>query len=207
MFWSVYFQGFVAFFVANLVSFFAYLCHYFANIISGCEVVKDSKLNSKMDVSCFKRGDQNRVLNEVCSINRNRKQLEWLTGGVVFAGYHEVVINEKVLSPIEIRCLSRLLLLDQGTCCNRCKEQQATMAYVQLSFYFWKLTDFLVGVSSTLFSHIASDQTLVPLPIGGRFYCFMIIRRSFFIVILFRKGGLHVLVTKPNIQQSKLAHK
>lgn len=65
-----------------------------------------------------------------CLLLQAGKQLEWLTGGFIEAGYHEVIVNEDTLRAVE-----------------RQKEAGRPL---------WR-------VSSTLFSHIASDETLVPL--------------------------------------------
>lgn len=59
------------------------------------------------------------------------KQLEWLTGGRVGAGFHEVVVDDRTIE-----------------FANKAREAGRSI---------WR-------VSSTLFSHIASDQTLQPLP-------------------------------------------
>lgn len=58
------------------------------------------------------------------------KQIEYLTGGEILAGFHEVVISEQTANQIEVR-----------------KNENKSL---------WR-------VSSTLFSHIASDQVLKPL--------------------------------------------
>lgn len=73
-------------------------------------------------------------IEEGCLLLQAGKQLEWLTGGVVFAGFHEVVVTEKS------------------------KERAALAAKENRPQ--WR-------VSSTLFSHIASDQILKPLSIGA----------------------------------------
>jgi len=65
-----------------------------------------------------------------CLLLQAGKQFEWLTGGHVLAGFHEVVVTEKTLEAIEA----------------------AKKAHKSL----WR-------VSSTLFGHIASDNTLEPL--------------------------------------------
>lgn len=65
-----------------------------------------------------------------CLLLQAGKQLEWLTGGYITAGFHEVVVNEDTIKAIEVA-----------------KELKRPV---------WR-------VSSTLFSHIASDQVLEPL--------------------------------------------
>eukprot|EP00761_Pharyngomonas_kirbyi_P013061 gb/GECH01013088.1/.p1 GENE.gb/GECH01013088.1/~~gb/GECH01013088.1/.p1 ORF type:complete len:344 (+),score=97.62 gb/GECH01013088.1/:1-1032(+) len=65
-----------------------------------------------------------------CLLIQAGKQIEHLTGGVVKAGFHEVVVCKETLPAIE-----------------RAREQGSPL---------WR-------VSSTLFSHIASDNTLKPL--------------------------------------------
>jgi len=65
-----------------------------------------------------------------CLLLQAGKQLEWITGGVITAGFHEVVVNEDTLKACEVA-----------------KEAGRPL---------WR-------VSSTLFSHIASDQVLKPL--------------------------------------------
>ncbi len=65
-----------------------------------------------------------------CLLLQAGKQLEWLTGGYIEAGYHEVVVNDDTLRAVE-----------------RQKEAGRPL---------WR-------VSSTLFSHIASDEVLEPL--------------------------------------------
>eukprot|EP00299_Pterocystis_sp_00344_P003398 c1401_g1_i1.p1 GENE.c1401_g1_i1~~c1401_g1_i1.p1 ORF type:complete len:347 (+),score=67.87 c1401_g1_i1:30-1070(+) len=65
-----------------------------------------------------------------CLLIQAGKELEWLTGGHIQAGYHEVIILESTLEKIAARRASNQSL--------------------------WR-------ISSTLFSHIASDQVLYPL--------------------------------------------
>lgn len=65
-----------------------------------------------------------------CLLLQAGKQLEWLTGGFIEAGYHEVVVTENTLHAVE-------------------RQKQAGRP-------LWR-------VSSTLFSHIASDEVLQPL--------------------------------------------
>mmetsp|Transcript_414 Transcript_414/g.686 ORF Transcript_414/g.686 Transcript_414/m.686 type:complete len:359 (-) Transcript_414:282-1358(-) len=65
-----------------------------------------------------------------CLLLQAGKQFEWLTGGHVLAGFHEVVVSDRTLAAIE----------------KAEKEGRST----------WR-------VSSTLFAHIASDNTLEPL--------------------------------------------
>jgi len=77
--------------------------------------------------------DGTRVLVRVpdgCLLIQAGKQMEWLTGGAVTAGFHEVVVTPETLQAIE----------------------KAQAEHRSL----WR-------VSSTLFSHIASDQELRPL--------------------------------------------
>ncbi|RHY36546.1 hypothetical protein DYB34_010179 [Aphanomyces astaci] len=68
-----------------------------------------------------------------CLLVQAGKQIEYLTGGYLEAGFHEVVVSNETLSAIEARRLANQSL--------------------------WR-------VSSTLFSHINSDDTLQPV---GRF--------------------------------------
>jgi isopenicillin N synthase-like dioxygenase len=78
--------------------------------------------------------DGSRVLVRVpdgCLLLQAGMQLEWLTGGVITAGFHEVVVAPETLQTIE----------------------KAKAAGKSL----WR-------VSSTLFSHVASDKTLQPIP-------------------------------------------
>lgn len=72
---------------------------------------------------------------ENCLLLQSGKQFEWLTGGHVLAGFHEVVVVEATQSA-----------MDRARAENRS---------------LWR-------VSSTLFSHIASDKVLEPL---GAFAC------------------------------------
>lgn len=72
---------------------------------------------------------------EGCLLLQAGKQLEWLTGGVVFAGYHEVVVTESA------------------------KERAAQ--FKAQNRPQWR-------VSSTLFSHIASDQVMKPIPLDAQ---------------------------------------
>ncbi len=77
--------------------------------------------------------DGTRVLVRVpdgCLLIQAGKQMEWLTGGAVTAGFHEVVVTPETLQAIE----------------------KAQAEHRSL----WR-------VSSTLFSHIASDKELRPL--------------------------------------------
>lgn len=66
-----------------------------------------------------------------CLLVQAGKQIEYVTGGHVLAGFHEVVCNEKTVEIIEQK---------------KAKEES-----------LWR-------VSSTLFGHLQSDQTLRPLP-------------------------------------------
>ena len=66
-----------------------------------------------------------------CLLVQAGKQFEYLTGGHVLAGYHEVIVNENTVETI-----------------NKRREEGKSL---------WR-------ISSTLFSHIASDQMLEPLP-------------------------------------------
>eukprot|EP00499_Haloplacidia_sp_CaronLabIsolate_P009735 CAMPEP_0196781950 /NCGR_PEP_ID=MMETSP1104-20130614/10453_1 /TAXON_ID=33652 /ORGANISM="Cafeteria sp., Strain Caron Lab Isolate" /LENGTH=416 /DNA_ID=CAMNT_0042152181 /DNA_START=50 /DNA_END=1300 /DNA_ORIENTATION=- len=66
-----------------------------------------------------------------CLLVQAGRQFEYITGGYVLAGYHEVVVAPSTLEAIE-----------------RAKKEGRSL---------WR-------VSSTLFSHIASDQKLGPLP-------------------------------------------
>lgn len=65
-----------------------------------------------------------------CLLLQAGKQLEWLTGGVITAGFHEVIVTPDTLAAVE-----------------KAKAENRPA---------WR-------VSSTLFSHVASDQTLKPL--------------------------------------------
>jgi len=65
-----------------------------------------------------------------CLLLQAGKQLEWLTGGFIEAGYHEVIVTEDTLRAVQ-------------------RQKEAGRPT-------WR-------VSSTLFSHIASDETLKPL--------------------------------------------
>jgi len=65
-----------------------------------------------------------------CLLLQAGKQLEYLTGGVYTAGFHEVVVSKETLEAVE----------------------RAKAAHRSL----WR-------VSSTLFSHVASDETLQPI--------------------------------------------
>jgi isopenicillin N synthase-like dioxygenase len=67
---------------------------------------------------------------EGCLLIQAGKQMEWLTGGYITAGYHEVIVTEATVEAL-----------------NRQKQAGRPL---------WR-------VSSTLFSHIASDQVLEPL--------------------------------------------
>jgi len=66
-----------------------------------------------------------------CLLLQAGKQMEWLTGGEIKAGFHEVVVCDDTLKAVE-----------------RAKAKDASL---------WR-------ISSTLFSHVASDKTLAPLP-------------------------------------------
>lgn len=65
-----------------------------------------------------------------CLLVQSGKQFEYLTGGYVMAGYHEVVVTDQTLEAI-----------------NKRKAEGKSL---------WR-------VSSTLFSHVASDAVLEPL--------------------------------------------
>jgi hypothetical protein len=64
-----------------------------------------------------------------CLLIQAGKQIEWLTGGDITAGYHEVIVAPETLQAVE-----------------RAKNEKRSL---------WR-------VSSTLFSHINSDQELKP---------------------------------------------
>lgn len=66
-----------------------------------------------------------------CLLLQAGKQFEWLTGGHVLAGFHEVVVVPETLAAIQ-----------------KAKQENRSL---------WR-------ISSTLFSHIASDNNLCPLP-------------------------------------------
>ncbi|EGC29052.1 hypothetical protein DICPUDRAFT_43402 [Dictyostelium purpureum] len=66
-----------------------------------------------------------------CLLLQAGKQLEWITGGDILAGFHEVVVTEATLSAVE-----------------KAKEAERSL---------WR-------ISSTLFSHVASDKHLTLLP-------------------------------------------
>jgi isopenicillin N synthase-like dioxygenase len=74
------------------------------------------------------------VVPDGCLLVQAGKQMEYLTGGHVLAGFHEVVITDDTKAAIE-----------------RTRER-----YPDQREKLWR-------VSSTLFSHIASDQTLGPI--------------------------------------------
>ena len=76
---------------------------------------------------------------EGCLLLQAGKQLEWLTGGHVKAGMHEVICNEATLKSYEAALQSRGE--DSGA-----EKRRST----------WR-------ISSTLFSHVASDQKLEPI--------------------------------------------
>eukprot|EP00271_Cylindrocystis_brebissonii_P003437 TRINITY_DN1441_c0_g1_i1.p1 TRINITY_DN1441_c0_g1~~TRINITY_DN1441_c0_g1_i1.p1 ORF type:complete len:411 (+),score=78.15 TRINITY_DN1441_c0_g1_i1:210-1442(+) len=65
-----------------------------------------------------------------CLLLQAGKQLEWLTGGEVRAGMHEVVVSDRTIAAVE-----------------EAQQQQRSL---------WR-------VSSTLFAHVGSDNTLRPL--------------------------------------------
>ena len=65
-----------------------------------------------------------------CLLVQAGKQMEWLTGGHVQAGWHEVVVTDQTVAAFE----------------NAASAGRST----------WR-------ISSTVFGHIASDQTLEPL--------------------------------------------
>lgn len=65
-----------------------------------------------------------------CLLVQTGKQAEWLTGGKILAGYHEVVVSDRTMTFIE-----------------KAKAEKRSL---------WR-------ISSTLFSHIASDQDLEPI--------------------------------------------
>lgn len=77
--------------------------------------------------------DGTRVLVRVpdgCLLLQAGKQLEWVTSGVITAGFHEVVVTKETLTALE-----------------KAKEEKRSL---------WR-------VSSTLFSHVASDVVLQPI--------------------------------------------
>jgi len=79
-------------------------------------LVKEKKLQVKVPDNCL--------------LLQAGKQFEWLTGGYVLAGFHEVVVVQDTLKAVD-----------------RVKSIGGSL---------WR-------ISSTLFGHIASDQTLQPL--------------------------------------------
>lgn len=77
--------------------------------------------------------DGTRVLVRVpdgCLLLQAGKQLEWVTSGVITAGFHEVVVTPETVTALQ-----------------KAKEASKSL---------WR-------VSSTLFAHVASDKTLVPI--------------------------------------------
>jgi len=70
-----------------------------------------------------------------CLLLQAGKQLEWLTGGLITAGFHEVVVCDETIAAYEAA--------------KKRKEEAGQSGCV------WR-------VSSTLFSHVASDKVLVP---------------------------------------------
>jgi isopenicillin N synthase-like dioxygenase len=74
-----------------------------------------------------------------CLLVQAGLQLEWLTGGIIRRGFHEVVADEAALTVARLH-----------------DERQQDMPPAQRR-PFWR-------ISSTLFAHIASDQVLEPLP-------------------------------------------
>ncbi|KAL6042064.1 2OG-Fe(II) oxygenase family oxidoreductase [Balamuthia mandrillaris] len=80
---------------------------------------------------------------EGCLLIQAGKQMEILTGGYVEAGYHEVVCCEETLAAI------RRLQEER-------RKKEKTEGTAEAELPLWR-------VSTTLFSHIASDQVLRPL--------------------------------------------
>ncbi|KAG6910527.1 hypothetical protein DXG01_009946 [Tephrocybe rancida] len=80
------------------------------------------------------------------------KQLEHITGGLIKAGFHEVVVNEKTVS-VRIRCHS-----------NHAKEN-LTIPCQTIEARKVQFPDRpLIRISSTFFWHLNSDFDLVPIP-------------------------------------------
>jgi len=82
------------------------------------------------DDSTAERKKRRVVVPDGCLLIQSGKQIEWLTGGYIQAGYHEVIVFEATEQKIKEK-----------------KEKGESL---------WR-------ISSTLFSHIASDQILQPI--------------------------------------------
>lgn len=92
-----------------------------------------------------------------CLLVQAGKQFEWLTGGHVKAGFHEVVVVPETLT-VCYCCLPYTHLVGHAFCfpfSHVCNVQDMDRQRQQ-GRPLWR-------ISSTLFSHIASDQVLQPL--------------------------------------------
>jgi isopenicillin N synthase-like dioxygenase len=79
------------------------------------------------------------------------KQLEHLTGGLIKAGYHEVVVNEPTLAVIfSMLSRSRSSVLNERQTIQRRKVEFPDRP--------------LIRISSTFFWHLSSDYDLAPIP-------------------------------------------
>ena len=78
------------------------------------------------------------------------KQLEHITGGLIKAGFHEVVVNDKTLavSDSDANIFLCTHLLDQAI-------ERRKVEYPDRP---------LIRISSTFFWHLSSDYDLVPIP-------------------------------------------
>jgi len=81
-----------------------------------------------------------------CLLLQAGRQLEWLTGGKITAGFHEVVFSEQTLMAVR--------KVQSENAQEKANEHLATKDSKRRSL--WR-------VSSTLFAHVASDKILEPL--------------------------------------------
>lgn len=89
-----------------------------------------------------------------CLLLQAGKQLEWLTGGHITAGFHEVVISPetiRVINEVRSSALYRHKAQPTGTHVLTLSQQRSAK-----NLPLWR-------ISSTVFGHIASDQVLTPL--------------------------------------------
>ncbi len=87
---------------------------------------------------------------EGCLLLQAGKQFEWLTGGAVTAGFHEVVVTEDTLKVLEKVRFVSFLVVNFGFWRSSSTQRRAE------KLPQWR-------ISSTVFGHIASDQLLQPL--------------------------------------------
>lgn len=93
------------------------------------------------------------IPDDSCLLIQAGKQMEYLTGGYIQAGFHEVVISEATINVINKKKNSTQLCMSNKSTSNNDPQSNNISSS---SSSLWR-------VSSTCFGHIQSDQILQPL--------------------------------------------